>query len=211
MSSTPPKRAPDAQTPAGAAQLPPLNGEAALLARIQEALLTVPVAVPVATALSHIGEHAIGWVALSVGGALLQPKQRHEWIITGTAAFTAHAASVVLKRVVRRTRPQHPTIAVGVATPSHLSFPSSHATSTTAFAVLAGRAIDIPGAPVVVPATLVPIMAASRLVLGVHYPSDVAGGVVLGAASAALAQATMPRLLETIAARARHRQAAKDA
>ena len=35
------------------------------------------------------------------------------------------------------------------------------------------------------PALVVPPMALSRLVLGVHYPSDVAVGVAVGAAVAA--------------------------
>jgi membrane-associated phospholipid phosphatase len=80
-----------------------------------------------------------------------------------------------VKRVVRRPRPDHPTVRVLVDTPSKLSFPSSHATSTTAAAVLysglTGRNL--------VPA-LVPPMLASRLVLGVHYPTDVLAGAVLG-------------------------------
>ena len=37
------------------------------------------------------------------------------------------------------------------------------------------------------PAVLVPPMALSRILLGVHYPSDVAFGVALGAAVACLA------------------------
>jgi len=92
---------------------------------------------------------------------------------------------VLLKRVVRRKRPHHPAVAVNVGTPSQLSFPSAHATSTTAAAILLGRAAGLPlsaGA-----ALLIAPMALSRIVLGVHYPSDVAAGIGLGAAVAALA------------------------
>jgi membrane-associated phospholipid phosphatase len=68
-----------------------------------------------------------------------------------------------------------------VGTPSRLSFPSAHATSTTAAAVLYGGLLGRRLVPV-----LVPPMALSRLVLGVHYPTDVASGALLGAGVAAV-------------------------
>jgi membrane-associated phospholipid phosphatase len=105
--------------------------------------------------------------------------------VTGIGAFAAHAAAVLIKRLVRRKRPHDPAVAVNVGTPSQLSFPSAHATSTTAAGILLGRAIGLP--PGIGAVVLVPPMALSRLVLGVHYPSDVAFGVALGAAVARLA------------------------
>jgi len=88
----------------------------------------------------------------------------------------------LVKRLVRRRRPHHAAVAVNVGTPSELSFPSAHATSTTAAAILMGRITGLP-----LPAVLVPPMALSRILLGVHYPSDVAFGVALGAAVAGIA------------------------
>jgi len=173
----------------------PPTGEAALLAELQNVLRAVPGSMGIATALSHTGEHAIGWVALSAFGAWLQPERRTAWVTAGAGAFGAHAASVVVKRIVRRKRPHHPAIRVGVGTPSKMSFPSSHATSTTAFALLAGEATGNPRAKVLIPATLIPAMLASRLTLGVHYPSDVMGGAALGAASAVASRRLAPEFL----------------
>jgi membrane-associated phospholipid phosphatase len=95
----------------------------------------------------------------------------------------AHGASVGVKRVVRRPRPDDPRVQVHVGTPSRLSFPSAHATSTTAAAILFGALLRKPLA-----AALVPSMALSRMVLGVHYPTDVLAGSALGAAVAAVAR-----------------------
>lgn len=152
------------------------RGEDAVLVAVQSALAGRPGVLAGARALSHFGEHSLGWVGLAAVGALAQPAKRRSWIAVGVGAFLAHAAAVLIKRVVRRERPHHPDIAVNVGTPSRLSFPSAHATSTTAAAVLLAETTGLP-----LPAVLVPPMALSRLVLGVHYPTDVLTGVVVGA------------------------------
>ena len=62
-----------------------------------------------------------------------------------------------------------------------------HATSTTAAAVAYGRLLGSPA-----PGAAVPLMAWSRLALGVHFPSDVALGSALGAGVALLAGPRRP-------------------
>jgi membrane-associated phospholipid phosphatase len=153
-----------------------LRGEDAALVAVQSTLAGRPGVLPGARALSHFGEHSAGWIGVSLLGALLQPKRRRVWLTAGVGAFVAHACAVVIKRVVKRERPHHPSIAVNVSTPSRLSFPSAHATSTTAASILLARASGLP-----LPWILVPPMALSRLVLGVHYPTDVLTGVAVGA------------------------------
>lgn len=169
--------------PDGLSSVGPPHGEDAVLVGVQSALTGRTGVLTGARGLSHFGEHSLGWLAVSAAGALAQPRRRRQWLAAGAGAFAAHAAAVVIKRVVRRQRPHHPAIAINVGTPSALSFPSAHATSTTAAAILLGRAAGLP----LLPAVLVPPMALSRLVLGVHYPSDVAAGVAVGAAVAAAA------------------------
>jgi membrane-associated phospholipid phosphatase len=152
---------------------------------VQSALGGRPGLLTVARGLSHFGEHSLGWVVVALLGAVVVPGKsgrRGDWLLAGAGAFAAHAAAVLVKRVVRRKRPHSPAVAVNVGTPSQLSFPSAHATSTTAAAILMGR---VTGLPLTV--LLVPPMAISRILLGVHYPSDVAAGVVLGAAVARIA------------------------
>lgn len=151
------------------------RGEDAVLVAVQSVLVGRPGVLTGARTLSHFGEHSAGWVGVSLLGAVLQPARRRAWLTAGAGAFLAHAAAVVIKRVVKRKRPNHPAISVNVGTPSQLSFPSAHATSTTAAAILLGRVTGLP-----LPWILVPPMALSRLVLGVHYPSDVLTGVVVG-------------------------------
>ncbi|MGB3304302.1 MAG: phosphatase PAP2 family protein [Gordonia sp. (in: high G+C Gram-positive bacteria)] len=179
-----------------------------MLVGIQDAIADRPGVLPAARGLSHFGEHSLGWLALAGAGAYSAHRRgdtvaRRRYIEAGAGAFVAHAASVVIKRVVRRKRPNHPDIRIGVGTPSKLSFPSSHATSTTAAAILLGRATGKPGAQILVPAAIVPPMLLSRLVLGVHYPSDVAGGALVGALTAAAVIAAEAKCAEAKTAEAK--------
>lgn len=163
-------------------------GESQLLVSIQHAIADKPGVLTTARGMSHFGEHALGWMAAAATGYLVDTRRREQWVHVGISAFTAHAASVVLKRIVRRPRPHRADIAIGVGTPSKLSFPSSHATSSTAALVamsqLSGSALPLAG---------VPAMALSRMVLGVHYPTDVALGSLLGATTAGVLRPVVGR------------------
>lgn len=154
--------------------------ESEILVRVQSALAGLPGVLPAARGLSYFGEHSLGWLGLAGLGAVVDSPRRRQWFATGVAAFGAHATSVAIKRIVRRPRPDDPRITIGVGTPSQLSFPSSHAASTTAALVaiylLTGRRFPLAG---------IPVMMVSRMVLGVHFPLDTACGAALGAATAA--------------------------
>ena len=151
--------------------------EIAALRGVQRTLAARKPVVGAARALSLFGEHSAGRFALGLLGAAVDRPRRKEWLTAAGGVVAAHAASIAVKRVVRRPRPDDPAIKVLVGTPSRLSFPSSHAASTTAAAVLYG---GLTGRRVSV--GVVPPMLLSRVVLGVHYPSDVLAGAALGAA-----------------------------
>ena len=173
--------------PDGTVDVPPSAAEVRVLEAVQGALATPPV-IRVARGMSLFGEHAAGWLAMGAIGALVDRGRRRDWLTATAAVAVAHGASVGIKRVVRRPRPEDPRVRVHVGTPSRLSFPSAHATSTTAAAVLFGALLRKPLA-----AAIVPPMAVSRMVLGVHYPTDVLAGSVLGAAVAVIARRATAR------------------
>lgn len=152
------------------------SGDLRLLLAVQRRS-SDPSALATAAAFNRAGEHGAAWIGLGLAGAVCDPARRPAWLEATTVVVTAHAASVVTKRVVRRQRPQHASLTQHVAVPSRWSFPSSHMTSTTAAALVYGRLLDSRAT------LLLPIgMGWSRLALGVHYLSDVLSGAALGAA-----------------------------
>ena len=126
---------------------------------------------------SALGEHAAIWLALGAAGWALDPPRRARW---GRATLTvagAYLANTAIKLVVRRRRPELPGLPALVKTPTQLSFPSAHATSS--FAAARAYAGLLPAAPLY---ALASTLALSRVWLGVHYPSDVLAGAALGRA-----------------------------
>ncbi|NEB80114.1 phosphatase PAP2 family protein [Streptomyces sp. SID14478] len=138
----------------------------------------------VARALSWTGEHGALWLAAGLVGAAADRERRTAWLRGTALTAGAHLASMGVKRVVRRPRPGAETgVEPLVRTAGKHSFPSSHATSAAAAAVAYG-ALRPAGAHLVPP--LAAAMCVSRMVVGVHYPSDVAAGAALGALTARL-------------------------
>ncbi|MBT2421471.1 phosphatase PAP2 family protein [Streptomyces sp. ISL-22] len=138
-----------------------------------------------ARALSRVGEHGALWLAAGLAGAAVDGARRGAWLRGTALTAGAHLVSMGVKRVVRRPRPAH--VEPLVRTIGRHSFPSSHATSAAAAAVAFGAL----GAYAIPP--LAAAMCVSRLVVGVHYPSDVAAGAVLGALTACLGAGWMRR------------------
>jgi len=138
-----------------------------------------PVLVRGARIASFFGEHALGWIVLGTLAGLLDAAHRPVLFSVAVAAVAAHGAAIVIKRVVRRPRPSATDLPALCSTPSRLSFPSAHACSTTAAAI---ALVPIVGVPVA--AAIIGLMCFSRLLLGVHYPTDVLAGVAVGACAA---------------------------
>jgi membrane-associated phospholipid phosphatase len=128
---------------------------------------------------SRAGEHAACWLALGLSGATLtdDPERRQAWLRGVRVVAGSYAVNYAIKITVRRPRPELPGLPPLTPTVSRLSFPSAHA--TTSFAACRGFHGLAPAALLYTAAGL---FAFSRPYLGVHYPSDVLAGAVLGTA-----------------------------
>lgn len=135
-----------------------------------------------------LGEHAAVWLTIGAVGAAVDAPQRARWRrATGTVAGM-YALNTAIKFVVRRSRPRLRRLPALIATPTTLSFPSAHASTAFAGAVAYSRL----GLPAPALYALAAKLSYSRLYLGVHYPSDVLAGALLGAAVGALGTRPAP-------------------
>ena len=128
-------------------------------------------------AFSRCGEHAACWLALGTAGALADPPRRSLWRRATVGVVVTYLMNVAIKNVVRRKRPLLDDLPQLISTPTKLSFPSAHASSS--FAAARGFSALLPAGPLYATAAA---MALSRVALGVHYPSDIVAGAALGTA-----------------------------
>lgn len=134
--------------------------------------------------LSRAADHSKLWIVSAAALAATGGRRGQRAAVDGLASIAAASALVnlLVKPLSGRRRPDRragrvPT-ARRVAMPGSTSFPSGHAASAFAFATGAGIALPPAGLPLTAAAALV---AYSRVHTGVHYPSDVIAGSIIGA------------------------------
>lgn len=133
-----------------------------------------------------LGGHAVlGFVVAAVAGFLLLQRKRHLALLVVAAGAGGMLVNDLLKNVFQRERPD--VVPHGVEVHS-LSFPSGHAMVSAAvylsLAVLVARVVPRPAARAYVVAlglALTLAVGATRVYLGVHYPTDVFAGWLAGA------------------------------
>jgi membrane-associated phospholipid phosphatase len=131
-----------------------------------------------ARVLGKAGNNGAVWVGLGLALAALDGANREAWLICAVLGPVAIGLNYGVKLIVRRPRPVLEGLPPLGGAPSSLSCPSAHATSSFAVATAMTRV-----EPVAALAFLLAFaLALGRPYLGMHYPSDVLLGAVLGTA-----------------------------
>ncbi|MBE6862093.1 MAG: phosphatase PAP2 family protein [Ruminococcus sp.] len=143
--------------------------------------------------ITSLGDYGMIWIAASL--LLMIPKKtRKVGFMCGLALiFSLLINNVLLKNIVKRARPFSVIDGLtSLKTPGDFSFPSGHTGASFAAAFTIYRMLPKKyGIPAAVLAVLI---AFSRLYLGVHYPTDIIGGIITGVISSYLAQWIVQKL-----------------
>jgi membrane-associated phospholipid phosphatase len=132
--------------------------------------------------LGKAGNNGAGWFVANAALAAADAPRRRGWATCALLGPAAIGLNYGVKAIARRPRPVLNGLPPLGGAPSGLSFPSAHATSSFAVATAMTR-VDRRARVAFVPAFAI---AVGRPYLGMHYPSDVAVGVLLGLALGAV-------------------------
>jgi membrane-associated phospholipid phosphatase len=125
----------------------------------------------------------------AAAGALAALGHRRAALSAAAAAGATWALGQGVKRLVSRPRPYHADPGDTrrmIAEPKGTSWPSSHPAVLTTFTRVASRELGLRATPRAALSALDVGVATSRVYLGVHYPSDVISGLLMGRAVARL-------------------------
>lgn len=135
---------------------------------------------PIMQGITHLGDGGIFWIILSVLLLLFKKTRKVGLCCALALIFDLLVVNIAIKPLVARIRPYVVLNEINILThqPGDHSFPSGHSAGSFACAWAFFRAYKKKWRiPVLVLASLVSL---SRLYVGVHYPTDVLGGVVIG-------------------------------
>lgn len=156
-----------------------LNIDGGFLLFIQENVRN-PILDNIMIFITSLGDGGFIWIAATI--LLLIPKKTRKVGIMSAVALLLSLIvnNNIVKNLVQRPRPYmtFTDLQILIPTPSEFSFPSGHTSSS--FAAAGVFYTNLPkkiGVPAVILAGLIGL---SRLYVGVHYPTDVIAGILMG-------------------------------
>ncbi len=146
--------------------------------------------------ITFLGNSGWFWIALGIGLICFRRTRKAGITVLFALLIGFLITNVVLKNVVARIRPYDYTDAIQAIVPAEhdFSFPSGHTCASFAAALACYQ--TLPKKWGVAALVLAGFIAVSRLYVGVHYPTDVLGGLFVGLFAGAAAFFLVKKLQE---------------
>jgi len=135
---------------------------------------------PIFKFITHLGDKGYVWIAIAVLLLFVKNYRKVGLMVGGSLLGSLLFNNMLVKNIVARPRPYRmmETLTILIPEPGEYSFPSGHTSSSFAAGVVLYLMLPKKyGVPAMGLAFLIGI---SRLYVGVHYPTDVLGGIVMG-------------------------------
>ncbi len=149
--------------------------------------------------LSNAANNSVLWIAIAAALGTLGGRRGRRAAVRGMTSIAATSAlvNIGLKGVHARARPERDgsPLTSRVRMPTSSSFPSGHSASAFAFASAVGLEIPLLALPL---RTLAAAVAYSRVHSGVHFPSDVVAGSLVGAVTGQVVTRALDRTVAAI-------------
>lgn len=135
---------------------------------------------PVVSAFTSLGNGGMLWIVLSLAMVCFKPTRKAGALALGAMLLGLLVTNLTIKPLVERPRPwlDLPLTPLVVERDPH-SFPSGHTCAAFAAGMIWARTLPWKWGRVLA-AVLAVCMGLSRLYVGVHYPTDVLAGAVIG-------------------------------
>lgn len=135
---------------------------------------------PIFKFITSLGDGGVIWIIIAIVLLFIKNYRKTGLMVGASLLGSLLFNNTIVKNIVCRTRPYKviESLTILIPEPGEFSFPSGHTSSSFAAGVVLYLMLPKKyGVPALILAFLISI---SRLYVGVHYPTDVLGGMVMG-------------------------------
>ncbi len=147
--------------------------------------------------ITYMGEAGLMWMAISLVLAIIPQTRKCGFTMMLAMALTFVLGNLVLKNVIARGRPcwVDPSVQLLIKNPDDFSFPSGHTMNGITASICIFLYYRKAGIGAIIVACLI---AFSRMYLFVHWPTDIMGGIVVGAVDAIISFFVVKKIFEVV-------------
>ncbi len=136
---------------------------------------------PIVKAITYLGNAGIIWIVLSALFLCFKNTRKTGLMTSAALIFDLLSVNILIKNIVARVRPYEVIEGLTrlIGEQSDKSFPSGHTAASFAFVSVLWF-VKAPKKLSITCTVIAMLISLSRLYVGVHYPSDIIGGVLIG-------------------------------